>query len=109
MLQLATAPAAGWRCGWIIVERLAEAVGKEAATPALARLIGRPVRELAGVLASLGYKRTPQRDGGAPSPWRLLAPKRKRNVAALGDNAFAALAAMMPAPDRSRCRRGGRA
>ncbi|MGE0740174.1 MAG: helicase-related protein [Hyphomonadaceae bacterium] len=97
--------AAGYRaCGRIavrfdIVERVAEAI--EAAPPmpdaALARLIGRPLRELAGVLSALGYKRAPPAEAGAAPRWRL-APQRKprRERAPTSDNAFSALAELMP-------------
>jgi ATP-dependent RNA helicase SUPV3L1/SUV3 len=61
--------AAGYRaCGRIavrldLVEKLAEAIESEAAPndASLARLIGRPVRELASVLESLGYRQAPQK------------------------------------------------
>lgn len=105
--------AAGYRtCGRVavrfdLVERLAEAIAASAPAEdaALARLVGRPARDLPGMLAALGYQRTA---AGAPTRWRLEATKRKRGAPAVGDNAFAALAELMPEPSRSRRRRGAR-
>ena len=105
--------AAGYRaCGRIavrldVVERLAEAV--EADTPpndaALARLIGRPARDVAGVMHALGYRRLAGEEG-APARWRHVAPRRRRKRAAAPDNAFSALANLLPAAP-SRRRRSG--
>jgi ATP-dependent RNA helicase SUPV3L1/SUV3 len=96
--------AAGYRgCGRIAVrldqlEKLAEAV---AAAPqpndaTLARIIGRPARDIAGVLASLGYRHY-EHDG--VKLWRRLPHKRKKR-APPADNAFAALADLLP-PDQA--------
>jgi ATP-dependent RNA helicase SUPV3L1/SUV3 len=96
--------AAGYRaCGRIavrldLVERLADALAapEQAPDPTLARLIGRPARELAGVLAVLGYQRDAAREEGAPCRWRLAMPRRGNRRTAPSDNAFAALAEMLP-------------
>jgi ATP-dependent RNA helicase SUPV3L1/SUV3 len=97
--------AAGYRaCGRVavrfdLVERLAEAIAADPPAPdaALARLIGRPVRELPGVLSALGYQRAPPAENGAPSRWRLAEPRRKRAPAHAPSNAFSALANLLPA------------
>ncbi|MFN3463553.1 MAG: helicase-related protein [Terricaulis sp.] len=107
--------AAGYRaCGHIavrldLVEKLAEAIESEAPPNdvALARLIGRPVRDLAGVLHALGYRQAPGEEG-APKRWRRAGPRRKGKASAPTDNAFSALANLLPptnAPPRRR--RGG--
>jgi ATP-dependent RNA helicase SUPV3L1/SUV3 len=107
--------AAGYRaCGHIavrldLVEKLAEAIESDAPPNdvALARLIGRPARDLAGVLQSLGYHQAPGEEG-APKRWRHAAPRRKGKARAPADNAFSALANLLPptnAPPRRR--RGG--
>ncbi len=107
--------AAGYRaCGHIavrldLVEKLAEAIESEAPPndAALARLIGRPVRDLAGVLHALGYRQAPGEEG-APKRWRRAGPRRKGKASAPTDNAFSALANLLPptnAPPRRR--RGG--
>ncbi len=93
--------AAGYRgCGRIavrldLIEKLADAL--DAPSPlddvTLARLIGRPVRELAGVLQSLGYQR---REEEGVARWRQLSRKRTRPSAAPKDNAFSALANLLP-------------
>jgi ATP-dependent RNA helicase SUPV3L1/SUV3 len=104
--------AAGYRaCGRIavrldLVERLAETVEGEAVEPdvALARIIGRPARELPGVMAALGYHKAPGEEG-APPRWRRSSQRRKRKPAPTGDNAFAELANLLPpseAPPRRR-------
>jgi ATP-dependent RNA helicase SUPV3L1/SUV3 len=105
--------AAGYRaCGRIavrldLVEKLADAIDAPAQPDdtALARMIGRPVRELAAILAALGYQRATQ-EGEAPR-WRSAAPRRKRATQAPADNAFSALANLLPAnaaPPRRRRR-----
>jgi len=107
--------AAGYRaCGHIavrldLVEKLAEAIESEAPPndAALARLIGRPVRDLASVLHALGYRQAPGEEG-APKRWRRAGPRRKGKASAPTDNAFSALANLLPptnAPPRRR--RGG--
>jgi ATP-dependent RNA helicase SUPV3L1/SUV3 len=105
--------AAGFRaCGRIavrldLVERLAETIEQQPDQPdaALARIIGRPVRELGGVLMALGYQKTPPVEG-APAQWRHSARRRKRTPQpAQRDNAFAELANLLPpseAPPRRR-------
>jgi ATP-dependent RNA helicase SUPV3L1/SUV3 len=107
--------AAGYRaCGHIavrldLVEKLAEAIEGDAPPDdvALARLIGRPVRDLAGVLNALGYRHAPAEDG-KPKRWRRAAPRRKTNTPASPDNAFSALANLLPPTDAPpRRRRGG--
>jgi hypothetical protein len=92
-----------------LVEKLAEAIESDAPSDdvALARLIGRPVRELVSILNSLGYHQAPAEEG-RPTRWRRSKPKRKGKVAAAQDNAFSALANLLPptsAPPRRR--RGG--
>jgi ATP-dependent RNA helicase SUPV3L1/SUV3 len=106
--------AAGYRaCGRIAVrldlaERLAEAAeagGQPDA--ALARIIGRPVRDLGGVMHALGYRRMPG-ENGAPPQWRRSGERRrgKQKTPPAPDNAFAALANLLPAAgDQPRRRR----
>jgi ATP-dependent RNA helicase SUPV3L1/SUV3 len=105
--------AAGYRsCGRIavrfdIIERLAEtlAKGERASDPALARLICRPRRELAGVLNALGYTKTQTEEG---AHWRLASAKlQKSRSPPAGEGAFAALAELVPprAPPRRRRRK----
>jgi ATP-dependent RNA helicase SUPV3L1/SUV3 len=108
--------AAGYRaCGWVgvrldLVEKLAEAI--EGDTPpddaTLARLVGRPVRELPGILNALGYHQSPAQEG-APKRWRRSTQRKKRAPPADKDNAFSALADLLapPAPPPRR-RRSGR-
>jgi ATP-dependent RNA helicase SUPV3L1/SUV3 len=107
--------AAGYRaCGHIavrldLVEKLAEAIESDAPPDdvALARLIGRPVRDLAGILGALGYRRAPAEEG-KPKRWRRAPPRRKGKPRSEPDNAFSALANLLPptgAPPRRR--RGG--
>ncbi|MGD9966276.1 MAG: helicase-related protein [Hyphomonadaceae bacterium] len=97
--------AAGYRaCGRIavrldLVEKLGDAIASEAppTDAALARLIGRPVRDLAGVLNALGYRRAPAAGEGRSGPWRRETARRKRKTSAVADNAFSALANLLPA------------
>jgi ATP-dependent RNA helicase SUPV3L1/SUV3 len=103
--------AAGYRaCGRIavrfdLVEKLADALGADAQPddPMLARLIGRPARDLAGVLNALGYRRA-EEEGAVR--WRKPARKRRHPRPAPTDNAFSALAELLPTdsapPRRSR-------
>ncbi len=107
--------AAGYRaCGRIavrldLVEKLAEAIESDTlpTDAALSRLIGRPVRELASVLTSLGYSQKPMANG-EPARWRRAAQRRKRASAADKDNAFSALANLLPASTQPpRRRRSG--
>jgi ATP-dependent RNA helicase SUPV3L1/SUV3 len=94
--------AAGYRgCGRIAVrfdqlEKLAEAITSQPQPndAALARIIGRPARDVAGVLASLGYRRSEQ-DGA--KLWRRVQHARKhKKRAPPKDNAFSALANLLP-------------
>jgi ATP-dependent RNA helicase SUPV3L1/SUV3 len=107
--------AAGYRpCGRAavrldIVEKLADSVthGAQPSDRALARLAGRPVRELTGLMASLGYYRR-QAEDGAPGRWEPRVPRRPKapRPPPAGGNAFAALAELMPsAAPRPRRRR----
>lgn len=110
--------AAGYRiCGrtavrFDIVERLGDALALEAQPwdAALARLIGRSVREVGGVLHVLGYRRVTHED---VARWQLAAPRRKRSDRpAPEDNAFATLATLLPeqtGPHSPRRRRRGAA
>jgi len=107
--------AAGYRaCGWVavrldLVEKLAEAI--EGDTPLddamLARLVGRPVRELPGILNALGYHLMPAQEG-VPKRWRRALQRKRRVVPADKDNAFSALANLLPptAPPPRRRRSG---
>jgi ATP-dependent RNA helicase SUPV3L1/SUV3 len=96
--------AAGYRaCGRVairldLVERLAEAIDSDPppTDAALARLIGRPVRDLAGVLTALSYRRASGEEG-APKHWRRAPQRRgKDNARADPANAFAELANLLP-------------
>lgn len=95
--------AAGYRaCGRFavrldLVERLAEAIDAEppASDAALARLIGRSPRELPAILAALGYRRVRDSED-APPRWRRARRRRKHRRAPVEDNAFAALANLLP-------------
>ncbi len=102
--------AAGYRaCGRSavrldLVERLAEAIAADAPPndATLARLIGRPVRELPGVLHALGYHRVVE---GEASRWRRTPQRRVKSRPPADDNAFSALANLLPkqaAPPRRR-------
>lgn len=104
--------AAGYRaCGRFavrldLVERLAEALDAEPqpSDAALARLIGRSPRELPGILSALGY----QRSSADTRRWRAARRRRKRGPATAGDNAFAALANLLPPDAQPPPRRGRR-
>ncbi|MEZ5971781.1 MAG: helicase-related protein [Hyphomonadaceae bacterium] len=107
--------AAGYRaCGHIavrldLVEKLAEALESDPPSDdvTLARLIGRPVRDLSGILSALGYHRAAAEQGKSKR-WRRSRPRRKDEAMAPKDNAFSALANLMPPIDPpSRRRRGG--
>jgi hypothetical protein len=94
-----------------IIERLADAIAADPPAPdaALARLIGRPVRELAVILGSLGYRQI-QAEAGAVPRWVLGQRQRKppRPRPPPSNNAFAELANLLPAsaqPPRRRKRR----
>ncbi|WP_135212878.1 helicase-related protein [Vitreimonas flagellata] len=110
--------AAGYRaCGRIavrfdIIERLADALVAEPppADGALARLVGRPVRELPVILGSLGYKQASAEEGAARR-WVLGQRQRKppRPRPPPADNAFAELANLLPASDQPPRRRKRRA
>jgi ATP-dependent RNA helicase SUPV3L1/SUV3 len=108
--------AAGYRpCGRVavrldLIEKLAEAIESEAPPndAALARLIGRPVRDLSGVLNTLGYRQGPALHG-EPKRWRRAGPRRKQSTGvAPADNAFSALANLLPASTAPPRRRRGR-
>ncbi|MBL8536769.1 MAG: helicase [Hyphomonadaceae bacterium] len=106
---------AGWRecavagyfpCGPVavrfdIVEKLAAAVEQpeQPADAALARLVARPLRELSGILAALGYEKPPAEEGEARF-WRRRAAKQRQGRRPQQDNAFAVLAALQPGPPR---------
>jgi ATP-dependent RNA helicase SUPV3L1/SUV3 len=105
--------AAGYRaCGrtavrFDILERLADALAQPTppAEAALARMIGRPARELVPVLVALHYRRV---EGEAGVRWLAPAPKRTSRPGADAANPFAALASLMPetpAPRRRRRRK----
>jgi len=103
--------AAGYRpCGRVavrvdLVERLGEAIAVEPPQNdvALARLIGRPVRELPNVLTALGYHRVVE---GEVARWKRVETRRSHaRRPADKDNAFSALATLLPpsgAPPRRR-------
>ncbi len=98
--------AAGYRaCGRFairldLVERLAEAIeaGPPTKESALARLIGRSPRDLPGILSALGYQREPETEG-APARWRRTRRRRRRVHTPVEENAFAALADLLPTQD----------
>ncbi len=104
--------AAGYRaCGRFavrldLVERLADAIEADPSPTdaALARLIGRSVRDLPAILSALGYQRTPEAEGQPPR-WRRSRRRRKRQQAPAEDNAFAALANLFPEDARQPRRR----
>ncbi len=104
--------AAGYRaCGRFavrldLVERLADAIDADPLPKdaALARLIGRSPRDLPSILSALGYQRTSETEG-APARWRRARRKRKRNETPAEDNAFAALANLLPQDTRPPPRR----
>jgi ATP-dependent RNA helicase SUPV3L1/SUV3 len=103
--------AAGYRaCGRVavrldIVEKLADALARDAqpADAVLARQIGRPARELTGVLTALGYRRAPSGDGGGWTP--ALKKPRQSGRGPTESGPFAALAQLTPAPKARRRRR----
>ncbi len=107
--------AAGYRaCGRIairldLVEKLAEALESETppADVVLARLIGRPMRDLAGVLHALGYHQASTGEG-APKLWRRAMPRKRDAGPAKSDNAFSALANLLPPTDAPPRRRRSR-
>jgi ATP-dependent RNA helicase SUPV3L1/SUV3 len=110
------AAAAGYRtCGRIairfdVLEKLAKAIEAEPASaePALARLIARPVRDLSGVLNALGYARAAA-DGETLAHWRQTRRRTTRTPAsAPAENAFSALAQLLPGDAPPRRRRGAR-
>ena len=107
--------AAGYRgCGRIAVrfdqlEKLAEAVVSQPQPndATLARIIGRPARDVAGVLAALGYRRY-EHEGA--KVWRRVRHKRSHKRAPPQDNAFSELANLLPPGDvPPRSNRVGRA
>jgi len=96
--------AAGYRaCGRFavrldLVERLADALANGDQDEAkLARIIGRPARELGGILMALGYRKA-RTEEGAPTQWRRVGQARHRGnrSRAPRDNAFAELANLLP-------------
>ncbi|MES1199142.1 MAG: helicase-related protein [Pseudomonadota bacterium] len=70
--------------------------------PHLAKIIGRPARDLPRVLTALGYQcvHEPGQDG--PSRWRLPAEAKPRPPQREPDGPFAALAELLPANKRKR-------
>lgn len=102
--------AAGYRaCGRIavrldLVERFAEAIESEPPPndAALARLIGRSSRDLPGILAALGYQRV-ESEGGLR--WRRNVQRKAKPREAAPDNAFSALADLLPATEQPPRRR----
>jgi ATP-dependent RNA helicase SUPV3L1/SUV3 len=104
--------AAGYRaCGRFavrldLVERLADAIEADppATDAALARLIGRSPRDLPGILSALGYQRTPATEE-RPARWKRAPRRRKRAAKPIGENAFAALADLLPKDERQPHRR----
>ena len=103
------------------IEKLANALGaargpsggRDAVLdPSMAKLVGRPARELAGILTALGYQSVaPQAPEGAPVRWRLPGEPRLANGARGRDaqGPFAALADLLPVgPHARRGRRRGR-
>jgi len=108
--------AAGYRaCGRVavrldLVERLGEAIDANPmeSEATLARIIGRPARELPALLTALGYERIPA-DGETPGRWRWIAPKRVRAPEPAPDNAFSSLATLLPQETPHRRRRRKRA
>ena len=100
--------AAGYRpCGrcairFDICERLIEAVeaDPQADDAALARLIGRPGRDLPGVLTALGYRRD-----DAAKLWRAQ-PGRPKRAKPVRHGPFAELAQLLPPSPSPRRRRG---
>ncbi len=110
--------AAGYRaCGRVavrfdIIERLADAIAAALPLPdgALARIMGRPVRELPVILGSLGYRQVQAEEGALPH-WVLGQRQRKppRPRPPPSDNAFAALANLLPVSEQPPRRRRRRA
>jgi len=107
--------AAGYRaCGRIavrldLVERLADAIESSPQPPdaVLARIVGRPTRELTVILGALGYQRSVSDEAG-PALWRRTPRRRKHSRPAKTDNAFSALANLLPSSDAPPRRRRGR-
>ncbi|MDX2275017.1 MAG: helicase-related protein [Hyphomonadaceae bacterium] len=73
------------------VRQAGEAEAGAQVTPRLASLIGRPSRDVPAVLAALGYRED------ANGAWRAPVLKAPRRKPARPDNAFAALADLVPA------------
>jgi ATP-dependent RNA helicase SUPV3L1/SUV3 len=118
-LAWAEAAAAGYRpLGRVAVrfdrvEVLAAALARSespAAEAELARLVGRPARELGDVLGALGYRRLPAAEGedGAAPRWRAPKPARKTAPRGPAKGPFAVLAGLgdgeTPRPRRKRGR-----
>jgi ATP-dependent RNA helicase SUPV3L1/SUV3 len=104
--------AAGYRvCGRVavrvdVLEKLAAAIeAGDAAEAALARIVARPARELAGVLGALGYA-PGAGEPDAPRRWRLVRKRAKAARPAAPENAFSALAQLLPGEAPPRRRRG---
>ncbi len=110
-VERALCAAAGYRvCGPVavrfdIVEKLAEALAKTPPPPdaSLARLIGRPARDLGAVLTSLGYDQVGG-EVGVASRWRQIRRLRIRGPAPEA-GPFAALAQLTPTPTGRRRRK----
>jgi ATP-dependent RNA helicase SUPV3L1/SUV3 len=105
--------AAGYRvCGRIalrfdIVEKLGDALAQAApiADAALARLIGRPQRELSHVLGALGYRRVEGAEGARWVLKQTRQPSTPTKETRGEGNAFAVLAELVPPPPARRRRR----
>jgi ATP-dependent RNA helicase SUPV3L1/SUV3 len=109
--------AAGYRaCGRIAVrfdqlehlgDAVAKATGETGDAPldvGMARLIGRPMRDVAGVLAALGYQRSAT-ESGAAVRWRAPKQKAPPRPSPPGQGPFAVLAELVPPPSQGRRRR----
>ncbi|HVY86714.1 MAG TPA: phosphonate-binding protein, partial [Caulobacterales bacterium] len=68
--------------------------------PHLAKLIGRPARDLPKVLTALGYQCVKEPGEAGPSRWRLPAETKPRPPRRAPEGPFAALAELLPAQKR---------
>lgn len=105
--------AAGYRaCGRVAVrldqiEHLGDALAQSSEgvlEPGMTRIVGRPIRDMAGILNALGYQRVAPLQADAPPRWRFTPPKAAR-PRAHGDGPFAGLAELLPAPQQKKRRR----
>ncbi|WP_395647103.1 helicase-related protein [Terricaulis sp.] len=99
--------AAGYRaCGRVAVrldqiehlgDALAQSVegGEGALQQAMSRIVGRPIRDVPGILSALGYQRLPAASPRAPPRWRFTPPKAPRTRVD-NDGPFASLAELLP-------------